>query len=56
MSNLPPGVRVSDIPGAVPTETEAAAEDFFDKIAIRRELPRPDEAAVNVQAPAALAG
>ena len=47
MSNLPPGVRVSDIPGAVPTETEAAAEAFFDAIATRRELRRLDEAAVN---------
>jgi hypothetical protein len=47
MSNLPPGVRVSDIPGAVPSESEAAAEAFFDKIAMRRELRRLDEASVN---------
>jgi hypothetical protein len=47
MSNLPPGVRVSDIPGAVPTETEAAAEAIFDAVASRRERRRLDEAAVN---------
>jgi hypothetical protein len=33
MSDLPPGVRVADIPGAAPSETEAAAEEFFERVA-----------------------